>query len=311
MVKNQYFIDPVIIDLATGEMILTATYPNNIIKEENAGAITSACFSADNKSYFYTIIGRFGDNRVRLCRYNLGTGNTETLFETEDWACRPHLSQLANGSFMLISDGTKESALACFENKNGEWSLKRMVPFVNTKAMYHLTDVRYSANSGYAILSGGISTGYFYAFQMLKPDEDFSGFDQYLSLSVDTNEIVKTTAEEYEQTIKDHMRTPEEGETQLIHTDLDYPYQLILNIILSPDGHYAMLNTSAQSMDGNSRNLFLVRLDDLAVRKISGLDASDIQVGAMAGTYQIMIEWNTDDLIIGTKSGIKTYRFDY
>ena len=44
--------------------------------------------------------------------------------------------------------------------------------------------------------------------------------------------------------------------------------------------------------------------------KISGLDASEIPVGAMAGAYQINIEWNTENLIIGTSDGIKTYRFD-
>ena len=54
-----------------------------------------------------------------------------------------------------------------------------------------------------------------------------------------------------------------------------------------------------------------MRLDDLAVRKVGGLDAGKILVGPLAGPYQINIEWNTEDLIIGTDDGIRTYRFEY
>ena len=55
--------------------------------------------------------------------------------------------------------------------------------------------------------------------------------------------------------------------------------------------------------------LFLIRLEDMQIRKVSGLDAETIMVGAMGSKYAINIEWNTDELIIGTQDGIKTYEF--
>lgn len=306
--RTQFNMDPVIIDLATGEMILTATYPN-ALREENAGAVTSACFSADNRYFYYTVYGVFGGNRIRMCRYDLESGATETMLETETYAWRPHLSRTAGGDFLVVIDSTKETGLARIRNREGGWTLDKMIPAADFN-LFKITDLRYSENSGYAVLTGGLNTGYCYAFQLLKADEDCSGFDRYLSLMKGTGEIVATTAEEYEQTIRDHIRAPGEDENQIVHMDRDFPYLLINNVILSPDGHYALVNTSTQIAEENSKNLFLVRLDDLAVRKVSGLDAATILVGPMAGPYQIMIEWNTDDLIIGTSDGIKTFRFD-
>ncbi len=90
-----------------------------------------------------------------------------------------------------------------------------------------------------------------------------------------------------------------------------YPYQTIQNMVLSPDGHYVLVFTSAQSIDSESRNLYLIRLDDLAIREISGLDANEILFGPLTKHYPIVIEWNAEDLIIGTNDGIKTFRFDY
>ena len=307
--KGHYIIDPIIIDLSTGEMKLTATYPNKIVTEENAGTVTTACFSADGKSFYYTLYGRFGDQRIRMCRYDLVTETTETLLESEICAWRPHLSQTTNGNLLAVIDSPYETGLGYTEYKDGSWILSQKTPDVD----YHLfkvTDLRYSANSGYAVLAGSLTSGYCYAFQLLKPDEDLKGFDQYLSLTTGTNEIVAASAEEYQKTIMEHLTGIVEGaETRLNAPNLEYPYQQIQHVILSPDGHYVLLNTISNSREGRSRDLFLVRLDDLAVRKITGLDAGSIPVGPLGKPYDINIEWNTDDLIIGTDDGIKTFRF--
>ena len=308
--KSQFCIDPVIIDLSTGEMILTATYPNKLPREENAGAVTSACFSADSNTFYYTVYGNFGDNRIRMCRYDIASGTTATVLDTETYAWRPHLSLTAGGNFLVAIDSPRETGIAYIKNSGGGPVLDKQTPSADFN-LFRIEDLRYSADSGNAVFIGGPGSGYWVAFQLVKPEEDFKGFDQYLSLTKDTNEIVITTAEEYRNTIMEHLKDTEDGkETQLRYPNKDYPYQNILNMILSPDGHYVLLNAVSQSADGTGRNLFLVRLDDLAVRKISGLDAGEIPVGAMAGAYQMNIEWNTENLIIGTNDGIKTYRFD-
>lgn len=85
----------------------------------------------------------------------------------------------------------------------------------------------------------------------------------------------------------------------------EYAYQEIHKAVFSPDGHYLLLHAL-----GDSANLLLVRLEDMAVVKVGGLDAVDINSGAMARKYPVCIEWNTDALIIGTKDGIRPFTFD-
>ena len=85
--------------------------------------------------------------------------------------------------------------------------------------------------------------------------------------------------------------------------------QTILNAVFSPDGNYLLLNTVGNSIAAQNRNLFLIRLEDMAMLEVSGLNAEDIQVGNLGLNYAINIEWNTDELIIGTSDGIKTFEF--
>ena len=79
--------------------------------------------------------------------------------------------------------------------------------------------------------------------------------------------------------------------------------------MLSPDGNYLLLNTISESLHEKARHLFLVRLDDFAMREVNGINPDEILVGSLGMKYAINIEWNCDTLIIGTKEGIKTYQF--
>ncbi len=101
----------------------------------------------------------------------------------------------------------------------------------------------------------------------------------------------------------------DKGDATVPSPSILYPYQTIINAVFSPGGNYLLLHTLSTSKEGRSRNLFLVRLEDMQIRKVSGLDAEEIMVGALGLNYAINIEWNTDELIIGTKDGIKTFEF--
>lgn len=312
--KNKFIIDPFIIDLSTGEMILTATYPNNIKEADNSGTVTAARFSADSNTLYYTVYRRFGDNRVQLCRYDIPSGKTETMLETDPFAWQPPLFQTAAGNFLILINNPEktEAGLGWIKNTDGSWTLDQMFPYSTPSHQFMTDKLLYSANSGYAVLTGKTSAGYTYAFQLIKPDEDLNGFDQYLSIAKDTNEIITATAEEYYYTIAESMKPLAENEQyKMDDPNPYYPYQTIQNMVLSPDGHYVLVFTSAQSIDSESRNLYLIRLDDLAVREISGLDANEILFGPMTKHYPIVIEWNAEDLIIGTNDGVRTFRFDY
>ena len=65
----------------------------------------------------------------------------------------------------------------------------------------------------------------------------------------------------------------------------------------------------SSSTEERSRNLFLIRLEDMTLQKVSGLDAEKIRVGSLGLDYPMNIEWNTDELIIGTDDGVKTFEF--
>ena len=117
--------------------------------------------------------------------------------------------------------------------------------------------------------------------------------------------MVALSPEEYEASITDDEQNKEGAAGPSL--SVLYPYQTLLNAVFSPDGNYLLLHTSSTSKEARSRNLFLVRMADMEIRKVSGLDAEEIMVGAMGFSYAINIEWNTDELIIGTKDGIRTF----
>ena len=79
--------------------------------------------------------------------------------------------------------------------------------------------------------------------------------------------------------------------------------------MFSPDGRYLLVHTLSNSTAGDSRNLFLIRLEDMTLRKVSGLAAEKIPLSLSAGKYPMNFEWNTDELIIGTDEGIRTFTF--
>lgn len=150
-----------------------------------------------------------------------------------------------------------------------------------------------------------LGSGYCVAIQLINPTNDFEGIDKFWCIKKDSNELICLSPEEYQSSIDSDIQDKE----QSANLSLLYPYQSILHAVFSPDGNYLLLNTSSTSVEGRSRNLFLVRLEDMTIKPITGLNAEDINVGAMGANYAINIEWNTNELIIGTKDGIKTFTF--
>ena len=154
--------------------------------------------------------------------------------------------------------------------------------------MFYATQLKYSPNAGLACLMGRAAGGdAAVAFQLIRPEKNFDGIDRFWCIRKDTNEMVSISPEEYQESIAADLQGREEGK----------PMQL------SP--LYAINN----SKEGRSRNLFLIRLDDMALRKVSGLNAEKIRVLTLGLDYPMNIEWNTDELIIGTDDGIKTFTF--
>ena len=303
-------IDPILLDLSTGELILTATYPNKLMSNDNPGAVTSAMFSSDNKYFYYVMFGRFGEARTCLNRYNLSSGETETCFTSPKNLYYPHLAELKDGSILLLNDAYRNDepeSLVLASFRDGTWELKEEKTKLTYK-MFYATQLKYSPNAGLACLMGRAAGGdAAVAFQLIRPEKNFDGIDRFWCIRKDTNEMVSISPEEYQESIAADLQGREEGKSMQLSPL--YPYQTILNAVFSPDGHYLLVNAINNSKEGRSRNLFLIRLDDMALRKVSGLNAEKIRVLTLGLDYPMNIEWNTDELIIGTDDGIKTFTF--
>jgi len=303
--KMDFFLDPILLDLSTGGLILTATYPNKPMKDKNAGVVTSALFSSDNKSFYYILYGNFNNARIRLYRYDLETGKTELCLESEKNLYYPHLAELADGSILMINDCYKKGetqGLVVASFAGGAWSVEETKLPLDRNYCY-AGRLNYSPNAGLACLVENTGNSSF-AFQLVNPNARFEGIDQFRCIRKDTDELVAVSPEEFRASVDEDPKDNKGSGLSLL-----YPYQTILNAVFSPDGRYLLLNTSGDTANGRSRNLFLVRLEDMSIRKVSGLDAEKIMVANPGRNYPISIEWNTDELIIGTDDGIRTYEF--
>ena len=300
------FLDPILLDLSTGELILTATYPNQPLKEENAGAVTSALFSSDNRYFYYILYGNFSGARIRLYRYDLEKGGTELCLESRDNLYYPHLAELEDGSLLMINDCYKSDeseGLVIASCTGGVWSIEETKLKLNHNYCY-AGRLMYSSNSGLACLvenTGNSSV----TFQLINPNTRFEGIDQFWCIRKETDEIEALSPEEFQASVDADVK---DGQAASMLSAL-YPYQTIYNAVFSPDGNYLLLHTLDDSVKGSTRNLFLLRLEDMALRKVSGLDAEKILVSVFGRNYPMNIEWNTDELIIGTDDGIRTFEF--
>ena len=308
----KFILDPIIIDLSTGEMILTATYGNKI-REGNAGAVTTAVFSADGNYLYYMMYCNITEYRTALYRYNLKTMQTELCYSGNSFNYYPALSQTESDALIIIKDTqniNQNQGLTQITYENMSWTSKDVMFDLSSK--YWSTDrLLFSDNSGYALLlgKGKMMESLYYSFSIIKPDEDFSGINQYYAISKSNNEVLSFTAEDI-ISVFDKASAAASDTTRLM---LNLPFRIIIASAISPDGHYALLLTAYREAKEPAtllRQLCLVSLDDLTVKEVTGVNPSDMQVGALASGYASVIEWNTNTLIIGTTDGIRGYKFE-
>lgn len=303
VVQNaQFYLDPILIDLSSGEIILTQTYGNRIM-QPGAGAVITSCFSADNKYFYYVLIGSTTDDRFALYRYDLSGGKTELCCSIPYRTYYPNLYETADGSFILVDDTTNVSentSIITIKMQNGEWEVSRN-QFSLPSRYWHVTKQLYSANSGYSLYSGRTGNDIVALFMVVKPDEEFVGLNQYYAIERENNQVVAVDVNNIEELLIQAV----DKETSKISMAA-FPYYAIQKVLLSPDGFYALFLTRNGQDDAR---LFIVGLDTLDVREVSGIDPLTIPVAAMA-KYSPIIEWNSNTLVIGTENGIEMFEFE-
>ncbi|MGI6691525.1 MAG: hypothetical protein ACOX63_11915 [Christensenellales bacterium] len=299
LMQAQFFLDPIIIDLSTGEIVLTATYGNKI-RKENTGVVTTACFSADGRYFYYILYGNTTENRSALYRYDLVAETTELCCTIPYFAYYPQLSEMADGSLIMLDDTNRmdeRTGILQMIPDGSQWRVTRHLFSLPVRHWY-VQYLDYAVNTGYALMAARPDRGF--AFMAVKPEESYAGLNRYLAIRRDNNAVEVLTEDSMTAALAEAARAEGGIDTALL------PYHSIQKAVLSPDGHYALILTRNAP---NTADLFLVRLEDLSCRKVAGIDPVTIQFGALAAAYRPMIEWHGDRLIIGTDKGIQMFRF--
>lgn len=314
-IKMLMILDPIIIDLSTGEMILTATYGNHLLSDEIVGAVTTATFSSDNHYFYYMLYGSIEEYHTALYRFNLNTQQTEFCYSGSNLNYYPRISETRDGSFIIIRDeldNKQPQGLTSITCYNRSWTGKDELFDLPMKYWY-TNRLLLSDNSGYALLFGKsqLIDDSYYSFQLVSPADNLTGLNQYHALSKSGDEILTFTANEIVSLFDNISSNATDDEKTKFKFNL--PFQEILASAISPDGHYVLLlsmNNGTEESSASSRHLYLVKLDDLSIKEVAGLEPSNIMAGKLGANYAPVIEWNTDILIIGTSGGIQAYQFE-
>ncbi len=281
---------PTLIDLSTGEWFCIQEYDTRIA-EEKYGTILTSCFSEDGRYYYYTTREKDGE-KMPICfyRYDLENGKTEKCFSTEYWVDRS-LVQTRNG-FMALDIGSKnEYGYVFISQQKDDWQYEAAL-----EEEYSLVPwtMDYSLNSDYAVSAIRIrDLGALIALQVFTSEDPSDGRKTYWAIHTGDNQAVPLTREE----MINYLST--------MRTDPEPAYQYIQWAELSPDGYYALVQTR-ESKTGENK-LLMIRLDDMAVRTVQGLDIRIF--GELGGAFP-MCEWRSDSLLLRCEDTIPVgYRF--
>ncbi|MBQ8137171.1 MAG: tetratricopeptide repeat protein [Clostridia bacterium] len=305
VVNARFDLDPIVIDLATGEVILTATYPNKMM-QEGTGAVTAGCFSADSRTFYYMTYQTGNDFMTCLYRCDLETLQTEVCGSFSDYTYWPGLFETPDGALIILRDANRQmdsAGIARMEQRDGAWHYDTCSYALSMK-YWNANRLLYSPASGIAVVlarPGSLSSEAF-AFLCVKPDEGFDGLDRHIVIASDGS-LLCLDAQALAASVETWAEEIRSGQT----AQASAPYQTILNARLSPDGQYLLLRTLANAEDASeNEHLYLVRLSSLEIREIKGLESS---LPSLPSYFPPMIEWNAD-LIMETADGVQAFRFE-
>ena len=301
IVNANFFLDPILIDLSTGDVFLTATYENKPVKG-NCGVVAAACFSPDDAYFYYMLYGNTTDDRCGLYRYDLAAQTTQLCCSLRYMVDSPHLIAFSDGAIYATEDvmSTKEpTGIVEMREKGGTWTVTRR-SFTLNHAMWYPRQLYGSASTGTLLMSGMTPLSANVAFMAVRPQAGWEGFDRYYAFDRSTNQVIEIPSDQMEAVLRSGL----DPETNQFSAAL-LPYWTIQRLCLSPDGRYAL--TLVRS--GEEAALLMVRLSTLEVRQVRGLDASGIQPLPIS-TYSPLIEWHADDLITQIDGALEMYHFE-
>lgn len=283
-----FYYDPIVLDTHTGELFLAATYENKATKE-NCGVVITACFSGDSRYLYAIILGRLNGRRFSLVQYDLETLEAVTLYacDKESPHYWPHLNQLRDGSFLLLTDQTKQhlpTGIRRILPQGGEAAVTH-ADFLQPSAYFYPRSLQYSRDSSYALIlasssvpsadsQSGMQTVYHFTRLMcLRPDEGELAKDEYWEIpSLDAEKVAVLTGNEAQSPSPVYLHS----------------------MCLSPDGERALIVCAAEK---GQYTLRMLNLTDGSLTPVTGVDSDTLRSMCMADT--LYLDWSGDTILLG------------
>jgi len=294
-VYANFYFDPVILDTHTGELFLAATYANRM-KEDNFGAVITACFSEDSRYLYAIICGNLNGKRFSLVQVDLETLEAVTLYacDTDTPHYWPHLSRLRDGSFLLLTDQTRQHLPTGVSRivPEGASAAVTHADFTLPSAYFYPRSLQYSRDSGYALILGSSSVSaadpqgggmqqvnYFTRLLCLRPDEGELAKDEYWEIpSLDADKVAVLTGNE--------AQSPSSVYLCAMH--------------LSPDGNRALI----VCVERGTYALRMLSLSDGRLTPVTGVDSDTLRSMCMA--RMPYLDWRGSTILLGQQGIVPT-----
>ena len=285
---------PLMVDTQTGELFALDAF-NPKLMSEDGGCWIGGCFSGDESAFYaMTFAHRYGD-RYTLVRYDLETFEATPCagFEVNSL---PAMAMLADGNIFALLDHRKS---------DDPQALARIAPDGSVETRELLLKGDYwrlrvasaccSPESGWALLRGTFITadipgGGDLGLQRLSTADGFcEGADIVWVLPADARRFEALDAVHMPETAKDWVM------------DFIDRHMRILDVTLSPGGHYAAVFVAGAGARRDERGLLIVRLEDMAVLPAQGVDLGKTDRWVLAaGTGIHMMSWSEAGLLLST-----------
>lgn len=280
--EHRYYY-PILNDTETGDMILTAAYENTIF--------ISACFSLDGRYLYYTVMSH---HQYSLMRYELDTEKTEMCLTGEEYDIAPSpLIVLPDGSILsaaLQLESLREGIMRFTENDSG-WSLEfRGFPLEQAFVGGLLTD------NQIIVTSSNMSWANTDFLQVIRPNEDYSGIDEYWYIDSSTLQLSKISETDLNALIDIEQSDQAVKDKRTLFKEFIGKYNLAMRCFvhaLSPDGQYLLIE---------SGDWFCVRLSDMTAVPVhfEMQDSSDRSISTL---FDVGFVW-TDSGLLSVRNGI-------
>lgn len=285
--QMRYNLDPVVIDMQTGDMFLLDAYASKS-NQENCAVMLTCTFSEDSRYMYAVLTGGMKNRGFFLRQYDLTTLEATTLYAWQDMTYWPHLVQLADGSFLLLKDAVKRdeyTGLVHIINQGGY--AHTVTDFGQPVLSFYPRAMQYSPESGHALIFSSANqsmTSICTKLVYLRPDDSLDIPEEYWvvpSLNADCIEVVNNAS-------------------------LDSLTNAVIRAMcLSPEGERALLLCSV----GNEFVLRILNLADGTLTPVTGVD-SDTLMSCCRGNNPYMV-WLGDVVILGqTPANASAYRLN-